>query len=121
MKKLKENNLRKTIRRILREQYDTESIAPTIVAKLLEVGMPDQYAEFALMDLIEIEEISDKKEKSQLISDFKNEINRIFDKFNIGGGITDPKEMREFERKITTIDILLNNLYKEIDFSIGLN
>lgn len=121
MKKLKENNLRKTIRRILREQYDTESIAPTIVAKLLEIGIPDQYAEFALMDLIEIEGTSDKKEKSQLISDFKNEINRILDKFNIGRNLTSPKEIKDFQTKITTIDILLDNLYKEMDFIVGLN
>lgn len=115
------NNLRKTIKRILREQYDTESMASTIVDKLIEVGMPDQYAEFALMDLFEIENTSDKKEKSQLISDFKNEINRILDKFNVGRNLTSPKEIRDFERKITTIDILIDNLYNQMNFSVGLN
>lgn len=121
MKKLNENSLRKTIRRILREQYDNESVAPIIVDKLIEVGMPDQYAEIALMDLFEIEEASDKEEKSQLIFDFKNEVNRILDKFNIGRNLTSPKEIRDFERKITTIDILIDSLYNQINFSVGLN
>jgi hypothetical protein len=121
MKKLNENSLRKTIRRILREQYDNESVAPIIVDKLIEVGVPDQYAEIALMDLFEIEETSDKKEKSQLIFDFKNEVNRILDKFNIGRNLTSPKEIRDFERKITTIDILIDSLYNQINFSVGLN
>jgi hypothetical protein len=96
-------------------------MASVIVDKLLEAGMPDQYAEFALVDLIEIEQIADNNEKKQLVSDFKSEINRILNKFNVGRYITDPEKIRDFERKIRTVDILLDNLYRKIDSEINLN
>jgi hypothetical protein len=119
--KLTESDLRKIIKRVLKEQYNDESMAPVIVDKLLEAGMPDQYAEFALVDLIEIEQIADNNEKKQLVSDFKSEINRILNKFNVGRYITDPEKIRDFERKIRTVDILLDNLYRKIDSEINLN
>jgi hypothetical protein len=119
--KLTESDLRKIIKRVLKEQYNDESMASVIVDKLLEAGMPDQYAEFALVDLIEIEQIADNNEKKQLVSDFKSEINRILNKFNVGRYITDPEKIRDFERKIRTVDILLDNLYRKIDSEINLN
>jgi len=119
--RLTESDLIKLIKRIINEQYDDESIASQIVAILLEIGMPDQYADGALMDLVEIEHNSSNVERRQLVSDFRSEINRILDKFGIGRNITDPKEKREFERKIRTIDILLDNLYRTMDSEINLN
>ena len=119
--KLTEGDLRKIIKRVLNEQYNDESMASVIVDKLLEAGMPDQYAEFALVDLIEIEQTADNNEKKQLISDFKSEINRVLNKFNVGRYITDPEKIRDFERKIRTVDILLDNLYRKIDSEINLN
>jgi hypothetical protein len=119
--KLTESDLRKIIKRVLKEQYNDESMASVIVDKLLEAGMPDQYAEFALVDLIEIEQTADNNEKKQLVSDFKSEINRILNKFNVGRYITDPEKIRDFERKIRTVDILLDNLYRKIDSEINLN
>jgi|688.fasta_scaffold101462_4 hypothetical protein len=119
--KLTESDLRKIIKRVLKEQYNDESMASVIVDKLLEAGMPDQYAEFALVDLIEIEQIADNNEKKQLVSDFKSEINRVLNKFNVGRYITDPEKIRDFERKIRTVDILLDNLYRKIDSEINLN
>jgi hypothetical protein len=119
--KLTESDLRKIIKQVLKEQYNDESMASVIVDKLLEAGMPDQYAEFALVDLIEIEQIADNNEKKQLVSDFKSEINRILNKFNVGRYITDPEKIRDFERKIRTVDILLDNLYRKIDSEINLN
>jgi hypothetical protein len=119
--RLTESDLIRLIKRIINEQYDDESIASQIVAILLEIGMPDQYADGALMDLVEIEHNSSNVERRQLVSDFRSEINRILDKFNIGRNITDPKEKREFERKIRTIDILLDNLYRTMDSEINLN
>ena len=119
--KLTESDLRKIIKRVLKEQYNDESMASVIVDKLVEAGMPDQYAEFALVDLIEIEQTADNNEKKQLVSDFKSEINRILNKFNVGRYITDPEKIRDFERKIRTVDILLDNLYRKIDSEINLN
>jgi hypothetical protein len=119
--KLTESDLRKIIKRVLKEQYNDESMASVIVDKLLEAGMPDQYAEFALVDLIEIEQTADNNEKKQLVSDFKSEINRVLNKFNVGRYITDPEKIRDFERKIRTVDILLDNLYRKIDSEINLN
>jgi hypothetical protein len=119
--KLTESDLRKIIKQVLKEQYNDESMASVIVDKLLEAGMPDQYAEFALVDLIEIEQTADNNEKKQLVSDFKSEINRILNKFNVGRYITDPEKIRDFERKIRTVDILLDNLYRKIDSEINLN
>jgi hypothetical protein len=119
--KLTESDLRKIIKQVLKEQYNDESMASVIVDKLLEAGMPDQYAEFALVDLIEIEQTADNNEKKQLVSDFKSEINRVLNKFNVGRYITDPEKIRDFERKIRTVDILLDNLYRKIDSEINLN
>jgi hypothetical protein len=119
--RLTESDLIKLVKRIINEQYDDESIASQIVNKLLEAGMPDQYADNALVDLIEIEQTNDNKERRQLVSDFRSEINRILDKFGVGRNITNPEEMRAFERKIRTVDILLSNLYRKIDSEISLN
>jgi hypothetical protein len=74
-----------------------------------------------LIDLIEIEQTNDIKERRQLVSDFRSEINRILDKFSVGRNISNPEEMRAFERKIRTVDILLSNLYRKIDSEISLN
>jgi len=104
--RLTESDLIKLVKRIINEQYDDESIASQIVNKLLEAGMPDQYADNALVDLIEIEQTNDNKERRQLVSDFRSEINRILDKFGVGRNITNPEEMRAFERKIRTVDLI---------------
>ena len=56
-----------------------------------------------------------------MVSDFKFEINRILNKFNVGKYITDPEEYRAFERKIITINTLLDNLYRKINSEINLN
>jgi len=119
--RLTESDLIRIVKRIINEQYDDESIASQIVNKLLEAGMPDQYADNALVDLIEIEQTNDNKERRQLVSDFRSEINRILDKFSVGRNISNPEEMRAFERKIRTVDILLSNLYRKIDSEISLN
>lgn len=117
---IKESDLIRIINRVL-EQYDNESMSSQIVDKLIEVGLPDQYADNALMDLVEIEGTNDNEERRQLVSDFRSELNRIFNKFKVGKQIIDPEEKEIFFRKLKSIDILLDNLYRRIDSPISLN
>lgn len=119
--RISEKDLRKVLKKIISEQYDTESPANDIVAKLGEVGIPEQYLDAAKLDIIEIEGTKNFKEKKLLIQDFKNEINRVLAKFRLAIP-KNPEEKERLTKLFTALDIMIDNLsYKADVKNISLN
>ncbi len=119
--RINEKDLRKVLKKIISEQYDTESPANDIVAKLGEVGIPEQYLDAAKLDIIEIEGTKNFKEKRLLIQDFKNEINRVLAKFRLAIP-KNPEEKERLTKLFTALDIMIDNLsYKADVKNISLN
>ncbi len=119
--RISEKDLRKVLKKIISEQYDTESPANDIVAKLGEVGIPEQYLDAAKLDIIEIEGTKNFKEKRLLIQDFKNEINRVLAKFRLAIP-KNPEEKERLTKLFTALDIMIDNLsYKADVKNISLN
>ncbi len=119
--RISEKDLRKVLKKIISEQYDTESPANDIVAKLGEVGIPEQYLDAAKLDIIEIEGTKNFKEKKLLIQDFKNEINRVLAKFRLAVP-KNPEEKERLTKLFTALDIMIDNLSYKADIkNISLN